>query len=211
MRRFLFAVLALLIVPPVLYLGVAFGLSMATSRAPLPTEGVLIFACDNGVHTDLVMPINAGGIDWRTSFPQQHFTALIDERGYINVGWGSRDFYLNTPTWADVEFGRAMKALAWDETVIRVDYRYQPQPGEACALWRVDADSYRRIAAFVTESLPLSLGQAIKAAPGYGDHDAFFIANGRYSPIETCNQWTGRALRAGDAPVAQPAEGRATP
>jgi uncharacterized protein (TIGR02117 family) len=204
MRRLLRLLIILVCLVPIallIYTLAAFGLSVATSRAPLPTEGTLIFACDNGVHTDLVMPVNSGGIDWRTLFPQQHFIAPIDERGFVNVGWGSRDFYLNTPTWADVEFGRVMKALAWDETVIRVDYRHE-LTGESCALWRVDVESYRRIAAFVTESLRLSQGQAVKTAAGYGDHDAFFIANELYSPIETCNQWTGQALRAGGAPVA---------
>ena len=202
MRPLLFALLALLIVPPLIYVGAAFGLSMVTSRAPLPTEGILVFACDNGVHTDLVMPVNAGGVDWRTLFSQQHFTAPIDALDHINIGWGSRDFYLNTPTWADVEFGRAMKALAWDETVLRVDYRWQPQSGEACAVWRVDAESYGRIAGYVTDSLRLSQGQAVKAAAGYGPRDAFFMANGQYTIFDTCNQWTGRALRLAEAPVA---------
>lgn len=201
MRRILVILLALLTVPPLLYLGTAFGWLMASPRAALPAEGILVFACDNGVHTDLVMPVNAGGVDWRMLFPQQHFTAPVDERGFVNFGWGSREFYLNTPTWADVEFGRAMKALAWDETVIRVDYQHALL-GEPCALWRVDGESYRRIAAFVTQSLRLSQGQAVEAAPGYGDHDAFFVANGLYTPIDTCNQWTGQALRAGGAPVA---------
>lgn len=201
MRRLLLIILALLIGLPVTYVGVAFALSIATPRARLPAEGVLIFACDNGVHTDLVLPINASGVDWRTVFPQQDFIAPISENGYVTIGWGSRDFYLNTPTWADVEFGRAMKALAWDETVIRVDYQ-RPVLGESCALWHADAESYRNIAAFVTGSLRLSEGRAAKAAPGYGDHDAFYLANGRYSLIETCNQWTGRALRLAGAPVA---------
>ena len=45
-------------------------------------------------------------------------------------------------------------------------------------------------------------GRPVKAGPGYGVRDAFFLANGRYTIIDTCNQWTGQALRAGGAPVA---------
>ena len=92
MRRLVFALLALLIVPPLLYVGAAFGLSMATSRAPLPTDGILVFACDNGVHTDLVMPVDAGGVDWRTLFRQQHFIAPVGALDHIGLGWGSRNF-----------------------------------------------------------------------------------------------------------------------
>ena len=29
----------------------------------------------------------------------------------------------------------------------------------------------------------------------YGDHDAFYPANGRYSLLQTCNVWTGSLLR----------------
>ncbi len=39
-------------------------------------------------------------------------------------------------------------------------------------------------------------------AKGYGPRDAFFAANGQYTILETCNQWTGRALRLAGAPVA---------
>ena len=31
---------------------------------------------------------------------------------------------------------------------------------------------------------------------GYNSNDAFYEANGGYSAIMTCNEWTGRALRA---------------
>jgi uncharacterized protein (TIGR02117 family) len=202
MRRLGVAVLLLLFVPPLLYVGAAFGFAIATPRAALPVDGIAIFACDNGVHTDLVLPVSAGGVDWRTVFPQQHFAAPIEELDHINLGWGSRDFYLNTPTWADVEIGRALKALMWDETVLRVDYRWRPQPGEACAEWRVSVAEYGRIAAFVGESLRGSQGQAVRVATGYGAQDAFFAAAGQYTPIDTCNQWTGQALRMGGAPVA---------
>ena len=202
MRRLGVALLLLLFVPPLTYIGAAFGFAIATPRGDLPADGIAIYACDNGVHTDLVLPVDAGGVDWRSVFSQGHFPAPIGELDHINIGWGSRDFYLNTPTWADVEIGRALKALMWDETVLRVDYRWRPQPGEACAAWRVSVADYGRIAAFVGETLRGSKGQAVRVATGYGEQDAFFAAAGQYTPIDTCNQWTGQALRAGGAPVA---------
>ena len=202
MRRLGVALLLLIFVPPLVYIGAAFGFAVVTPRAPLPADGIAVYACDNGVHTDLVLPVEAGGVDWRTVFAQAHFSAPVEEFDHVNLGWGSRDFYLNTPTWADVEIGRALKALMWDETVLRVDYRWRPQPGEACAQWQVSVAEYGRIAAFVGESLRGSQGQAVKVARGYGEQDAFFAAAGFYSPIDTCNQWTGQALGAGGAPVA---------
>ena len=58
-------------------------------------------------------------------------------------------------------------------------------------------DEYRRLAAFVAarfrrdgrgRTMPV-LGR------GYRDNDIFYEANGGYSAILTCNEWTGRALR----------------
>lgn len=193
---------AILIGLPLLYVTIALALSVMVRSRPLPDRGIAIYACDNGVHADLVLPVTAGGIDWRATFAPEAFTGAVDALGHIGFGWGGRDFYLNTPTWADVKPGIAIKSVLWDETVLRVDYRPAPSRGEDCREWRVDDAAYLRIAAHIQATLRLSQVRPVQAGPGYGDHDAFYIANGRYTITETCNQWTGRALRLGGAPVA---------
>jgi uncharacterized protein (TIGR02117 family) len=203
MRRILFFFLGLLIGIPAIYIGVAFGYAVLTPRLALPEgTGIAIYACDNGIHTDLVLPIAAAGIDWR-----QLLRAPVDAAAlapsHVSLGWGSRDFYINTPTWADVRPLTALKALVWDETVLHVEYRSQPAPPDACGVWVVGSADYERIAAFVRSSLrDWPSRDPAPVAPGYGPRDAFFAANGRYTAIDTCNQWTGQALRAGGAPVA---------
>jgi uncharacterized protein (TIGR02117 family) len=203
MRRILFIFLGLLIGVPAIYVGVAFGYSILTPRLELPAgKGITIYACDNGVHTDLLLPTSVGGIDWRQLLHPQEYSAPTG-LSHVSIGWGSKDFYLNTPTWADVRPMTALKALLWDETVLHVEYRSQPGPGETCGVWVVGSEDYRRIATFVWSSLRRwpSSGSTL-VATGYGPRDAFFAAEGKYTPIDTCNQWTGQALRAGGVPVA---------
>lgn len=203
MRRILVIVLGLLIAIPATYLAVAFGYAVLTPRLALSdSKGISIYACDNGVHADLVLPVAAGAVDWRPLFPAAAFAGPVDGYDHVGIGWGSRDFYLNTPTWADVKIGTALKSLLWDETVLRVDFRPAPVPGEDCRAWRVDEATYGQVADFVRGSLRLSQGAPVATGAGYGSRDAFFIANGRYTIIDTCNQWTGQALRRGGAPVA---------
>lgn len=211
-RRWVFKVLAwkvlawvaaILIGAPLIYTMVAFACAALTPQLALPIgQGTAIYACDNGVHTDLVLPAVSGGVDWREVFQPQDFRAPIG-LSHISIGWGSKDFYVNTPTWADLRPMRAIKALLWDEAVLHVEYRSQPMPGETCGVWVVGSEDYRRITAFVLSSLGggPSVGPTSVAA-GYGPRDAFFRADGQYTIIDTCNQWTGRALRAGGAPVA---------
>jgi hypothetical protein len=90
----------------------------------------------------------------------------------------------------------ALKALLWDETVLHVEYRSEPTSGETCGVWVVGSEDYRRIITFVRASgVGWSPGAATLVAKGYGPRDAFYAATGEYTPIDTCNQWTGRALR----------------
>ncbi len=193
---------AILFGAPLAYTLAAFAALLLTPRAEMPATGVTIYACDNGVHTDLILPVAAAGIDWRQHFPPRAFTGPVEGFDHVGLGWGSRDFYLNTPTWAEFDIRRAIRSLLWDETVVRADYRPEPRPGEACAQWRVDPETYRRMAGFVSDSLRRNEGRPLQVAAGYGSRDAFFAAEGRYTIIDTCNQWTGQALRLAGAPVA---------
>lgn len=205
MRRLLLIILALLIGLPMIYVGVAFGLSIATPRQAFPPgAGIRVFACDNGVHTDLVLPVWTADVRWTellsSAFPDGQFRPDY----YLSFGWGSRDFYINTPHWSDLRLGTALKALLWDETVVHVEYRARPTEAERCGTWLVDAGHYAQIVAHVRASLQRPKEEAAlrPVAAGYGPNDVFYAGEGRYTPIETCNQWTGRALKAGGAPVA---------
>jgi len=202
MRHLLAVLSGLLIGIPASYLAAAFGATLLAPHADEPAGGIRVYVCDNGVHADLVLPVVAAGMDWRQTFLPAAFAGPVDGFDHIGIGWGSRDFYLHTPTWADVKVKTALKSLLWDETVLRVDYRPRPTAAEDCREWRMNEAAYRRVVSFVIASLRLSQGLPVQAGPGYGPRDVFLVANGQYTIIETCNQWTSRALRAGGAPVA---------
>jgi uncharacterized protein (TIGR02117 family) len=52
-------------------------------------------------------------------------------------------------------------------------------------------EEYRRLVAYVRGSF--AAGPVVR---GYGARDAFYSAKGGYSALRTCNEWTGRGLRA---------------
>lgn len=205
MRRALLILLAILIAIPAIYVGVAFGLAVATKRQAFPPHaGIAIYACDNGVHTDLVLPVWTSDVKWTELLPDAFPGRRFLPHYYLSFGWGSRDFYINTPHWSDLRPGTAIKALLWDETVVHVEYRARPTEAEGCGAWLVDDEHYARIVDYVRASLRSADGapRPVPIAPGYGPADVFYAAAGEYSPIDTCNQWTGQAMRAGGAPVA---------
>ena len=64
MRFLIRAILILVCLPLValaLYTVAAFGALLLVPDASEPEEGVLVYACDNGVHTDLIVPAVAAG------------------------------------------------------------------------------------------------------------------------------------------------------
>ena len=183
--------------------GLAGGSLPANTGWHEPNGGVEIWVEDNGIHTGLVVPKVAAGIDWRGFAPAAD---LHDPRygalPYLGIGWGERDFYLGTPTWADMGPGVFLSAaLGADATLLHVEHLPRPVEGADVRRIVLRPDEYRRLAAFVRSSL-----KSRRRWPGYADYDAFYEARGHYSAIATCNAWTGAALRAAGVRV-----GRWTP
>ncbi len=176
-------------------------------RQPDVGEGVTIFVRSNEIHTDLVLPVIVGdpAIDWRVRFPPQHFQADVSDYRYVAVGWGNRQFYVETPRWSDLKLSSAIGALCWpSETVLHVEYLYDAAHSEHFHELRISREQYRELAAFVESSIG-KLDERGVAKPAttvtYGSADRFYSATGRYHALNTCNQWTGRGLARAGAPV----------
>jgi len=165
-----------------------------------PESGVRIYVESNGIHTGLVLPVTAEGVDWRDLLKPED---LRDPRyaGYSHVliGWGERTFYLETPTWADVRLKTvAAAAIGSDRTVMHVDHVPEPRidagDGDIRAI-TLRPEEYRRLAEFVHKSFKNEGGERPVHHYGYDVYDSFYDARGHYSAITTCNAWTGDALR----------------
>jgi uncharacterized protein (TIGR02117 family) len=169
-----------------------------------PAAGVTVYLETNGVHTDLVVPAAAAGIDWRGLVRPEGITdpryAAYD---HLAFGWGEARFYLETPTWADVRPGTVLRAaLGSDRTLVHVEHIPAPATGPDVRRIVLRPEEYRRLAAFIRASFaPAAPGARPNVYRGYGDYDAFYSGSGRYDALMTCNAWTGAALRAGGVRV----------
>lgn len=171
---------------------VAGGAIPVNSQWKQAAQGVRIYVIDNGVHTDLVLPVAAEGVDWRELVkPGDLADPAQAAQPYIAFGWGDRDFYLNTPSWSKVSPVRVGKAMAgMGSTVLHVAHIPQPGVGPHMRTIVLSPDEYRRLTAFVRGTF--AEGPSVH---GYAGHDAFYPAKGGYSAFRTCNQWTGSGLR----------------
>ncbi len=158
-----------------------------------PASGVRILVEDNGIHTGLVLPVNAAGVDWSQDFPAGDIRdPRFAKLGWIAVGWGDRAFYVETPTWNDVKFSTvARAAIGSTRTVLHVEHVREPPLAPDTKAIVISEDAYRRLAAYVRATR----GPGGKVAAGYGINDVFYDGQGTYSALRTCNEWTGGALR----------------
>jgi uncharacterized protein (TIGR02117 family) len=186
---------------PLLYFAAALFLGLVPANVSFrqPAEGITIYVRSNGVHTDIVMPKFNAEMDWRPYADPAH---LRDPRwgqaDHVAIGYGNREFYLNTPTWADLSLGTAFRAmLGGGTTLLHVEHIDRPRTEAMQRPIRLAPDQYRRLVGFIRERFKLGPdGRPIPVPDGgYGSYDAFYEANGGFSAILNCNEWTGRALR----------------
>lgn len=162
-------------------------------------DGVEIAVLNNGVHCDLVVPLESEVFRWRGFLVPSHRTAHEERFHYALIGWGNRRFYLETQTWDDFKLSNALSALAGlGETVVHVDCLEElPRSSESCRRIRISKEQYRALCESVKSSF--AGGEARNPRripnPAYSQTDAFFEGTGAYHVFNTCNVWTGRNLQ----------------
>jgi uncharacterized protein (TIGR02117 family) len=195
--KWLGRLLTLVLALPALYLLAA----LAGSLIPVnrgwtePAQGTTVYLADNGVHADIIMPVNAGGLDWAPLIPKSDFAAADPDARWIAFGSGEERVYLDTPTWWDLTPGTVWSALTGGKRVLHVEY--VPNPYYAAREIRLRPEEYRRLWAAIRADFALDAsGRPVRIAhPGYGPSDAFYRATGKASMLRTCNSWVAGRLR----------------
>lgn len=187
---------------PLLYLFAALILGAIPANAGWheAKEGVRIFVRTNGVHTWIMVPKITAEMDWRPLVPGEH---LKDPRwgngNYVAIGYGNRDVYLNTPTWADLTVRNAVSAMfGRGDSLVHADHDNDPQPSDIQRPIILTHQEYGRLVGFMRAAFRTDAqGRTIPLiGRGYGNSDMFYEALGSYSALHTCNSWTAQALRA---------------
>lgn len=161
-----------------------------------PEQGITFYIWDNGVHVDLVLPARAAGINLHEITPPKHMQGEIASPQWVALGWGQREFYLETPTWGDLTPRNALRAVTGGDSLMRISHREQRPGGGGVREIRVDPEGYRRMVAFASASFDRRQdGQPILLeSEAHQPNDAFYEAMGGYNAFRTSNQWTADAL-----------------
>ena len=189
--------LSALLAIPALYLAAALaGSLLAVNRGwTEPTAGTTIYIADNGIHADVLMPVEAQGLDWRPLIPARDFAAADPNARWIAFGSGEERVYLNTPSWWDITPRTIWSALTGGRRVMHVEY--VSDPAYAGRQIGLRPEEYRRLWAAIRADFALDPNGRVQRVghPGYGCCDAFYRAVGKESAVRTCNSWVARWLR----------------
>jgi uncharacterized protein (TIGR02117 family) len=183
-----------------LYLISAVGLSKITVNSDFhesTDNSIYIFVITNGVHADIVLPITSDIINWADFVNPLDTKSKIDSFNYVAFGWGDRDFFLETPTWADLKFSTAFKALfLLSSSAMHITFYHDLTENNDCKKISISKDNYRMIIDYVKKSFKLdnNLPILIKGV-SYAANDSFYEANGSYSLFFTSNTWTNSVLK----------------
>ena len=184
-----------------IYLLSAFCLSRITlAKEPGLYDDVAIYIKTNGVHTDIVVPMKNESYDWSRSVLLSG-THLTDTSGiqWLAMGWGDKGFYLQTPTWSDLNFSTAFKAaFALSSSAIHATYYNNMTETKSCKKIMISTGQYQRLVAYLQQSFKKdTAGKIISIITNanYGNNDAFYEGSGRYSMFKTCNSWANAALK----------------
>lgn len=161
------------------------------------TDGVEIYISTNGVHTDLVLPIQNNLKNW-SAFVNPADTKLKNTNyQYVSFGWGDRGFYIETPSWDNLKFKTAFNALFFlSSTAMHVSFYASMNEDAHCKKICISKKNYTKLIDFIDNSFEKqnNLPVLIKGAC-YGYNDLFYNAKGTYSLFYTCNTWANQALK----------------
>ena len=204
--------LAIILFPIFLYVVAALVGAWVPDNAdfvPQP-DGIEIYIYSGDIHSDIILPLVNEQKNWRENFPLSSFESDRTDFTHVSIGWGAREFYLDTPTWDDVELSTVARVLFTpSETVMHVEMIHlRPVISSSLMKTKISQEQYLQLVEFVQASFDQESGAAgsnQRPTPiedvGYNDRDRFYPAVGEYHLFRTCNCWAGDALRAGGIKV----------
>lgn len=149
-----------------------------------------IYLSTNGVHLDIVIP--------KENLDSSLLRNLVHNNyeNYIAFGWGDKNFYLNTPTWSDLSFNTACKAMFLKSSTLVHITRYRHEQSDWIEI-KITKSELKKLKAYLSKSFTLTENgnKKLLQNKGYTTRDNFYEANGSYSLFKTSNSWVNTGFK----------------
>lgn len=165
------------------------------SRLPRRT----VYITSNGVHSDIVLPMNAYGTDWVAELGLPDSIRQNHDRTELSFGWGQKEFFMKTKEWSDLTAGVLFRsAFHVGSSAMHVVRIPPPDTSDPMVIrLSLTREQYERLENFIRESFSHKNGCVVPVREHpYGQNHFFFDADRSYGIFYTCNSWTNSALKA---------------
>ncbi|WP_418179184.1 TIGR02117 family protein [Aliarcobacter lanthieri] len=188
------------------YILAEYFLSRISQNYELTSNDYMIYIKSNGVHTDIVLPLENNIIKWNEFFPFEDTKSKNKDFEYISIGWGDKGFYLDTPTWSELKVSTALIAgTGLGNAALHITYYKDIIKDDLTYPINISREQYLSIVQSIIASLQYENNKPIniKTTSQYGENDSFYEAIGSYSIFHTCNTWTNKVLKKANLPSAK--------
>ncbi|MBM3454806.1 MAG: DUF2459 domain-containing protein [Bacteroidetes bacterium] len=158
-----------------------------------------IFIVNTGVHTDFFFPKRNSVVNWDTLFPILNTKEKDTSLNYVAIGWGDRNFFLNTPTWDDLTLSTALKAsFGLGPAALHVNYHEDVPSNFEIKRIFLSKNQYRKLVDYTLKNAVTDGKKPVLIAPPYPEimqsNDAYYESFGSYGLFYTCNTFVNQGL-----------------
>jgi uncharacterized protein (TIGR02117 family) len=177
---------------PVLFMVISLILSAITinKKDKMVDSNSSIFLHTSGIHLDVIIP--AKDVN---SFLMNGLEK-VESNDYVSFGWGDENFYINTPTWADLTVSNACTALFLKSSSLMHITRHSNIRSDWIEI-KVNDEELKSLNNYISKAFAKdeSGEVVILENMGYSSIDDFYKANGSYSCFNTCNTWINKGFK----------------
>ena len=202
--RFLIFSVLIFISSVLIYIACAFFFSRITVNKHYEKNAIhTVYLMKSGIHIDFLLPICDEFKDWRKEFPIANTRSKDSTYNKIAIGWGSKDFYMNTPTWDDLTLKIFLISnFGLGSSAIHVKYYTDTFPKDSKTVsLKLSDNQYKKLVKYIENSLKRSGTTKSsfilpKNPKVLAKNDAYYDAKQNYSLLFTCNSWINNGLKA---------------
>ena len=202
--RFLIFSLVIFISSVLLYIACAFISSRITINGHKEKKAIhTVYLMKSGIHVDFLLPICNKIKDWREEFPITNTRSKDSSYNKIAIGWGSKGFYMNTPTWDDLTLNIFLISnFGLGSSAIQVKYYNDSLPIDSqITPLKLSGNQYIKLVKYIKNSLKRNKSKkSLHILPEnpkvLTENNSFYDAKQTYSLLLTCNTWINNGLKA---------------
>lgn len=158
-----------------------------------------VYIAGDWMHTNFIVPAQTPIFDWNQRLNLSQPSAS-PPYAYLQMGWGDRIFYIETPAWDQVNLASALRSVLRQNSAAMFvkGHSTVPQiPNETLKCVRLGQTDFLALMNFLDRSFEQTAqGDRILLKGTELSQGKFFAATGKYSLLRTCNSWTADGLRA---------------